>query len=57
MKKYILLLFLIVTFASDTAVAMADETGLYCRNDIIVAVVALVCVSMATVFLITLRRE
>ena len=57
MNKYVLVLFIIITFASDTAVVMAQENGLPQRVEIIAAVVALICVSMGLVFLIELMRK
>ena len=56
MKKYMLILFIIITFASNTAVAMASETGALFRNEVIAYVIGLVCVSFAAAFLIMLRR-
>jgi hypothetical protein len=56
MKKYALILFIIITFASNTAVAMASETDAVLRNSVIAYVVGLVCLSFAAAFLIMPRR-
>jgi hypothetical protein len=57
MKEYLLILFIIVTFSSNAAVAVASETGLGYRSEAIAYVIAFVCVSMAAAFLISLRGK
>ncbi len=57
MKEYMLILFIIVTFSSNAAVAVASETGLGYRSETIAYVIAFVCVSMAAAFLISLRGK
>ena len=57
MNKYALVLFIIITFASDAVLVMAQESGLPQRVEIIASVVALVCLSMGIVFLIELVRK
>jgi hypothetical protein len=57
MNKYVLILFIVITFASDTVLVMAQENGLPQRVEIIASVVALVCLSMGVVFLIELMRK
>ncbi|MBN2331067.1 MAG: hypothetical protein JXC85_04570 [Candidatus Aenigmarchaeota archaeon] len=56
MKRYALILFIIITFASNAAVAMASETGNAFRNGVIAYVIGLVCLSFAAAFLIMPRR-
>ncbi len=56
MKRYMLLIFIIITFASNSAVAMASEMTTVFRSEVIAYVIGLVCMSFAAAFLIMLRR-
>ena len=57
MNKYALILFIIITFASDSVIVMAQENGLAQRNEIIAMVIGLVCLTMGMVFLIEMLRK
>lgn len=57
MKKYMLLIFLMVTFTSQAAIVMAQDHSLVSRNEVIAGVVAFVCLSITATFLISLKKS
>jgi len=57
MKRWLFVIFIVVTFVSNAAIAMASGSGTYNRNEIITAIVALVCLSITIAFLISMRRN